>query len=152
MKRLLLMIAVLTGVFFASSCKKDDLWFNADAVTGSVTDVSLESFTFNGTFSYDGGPGTVAEAGFFVDERPGVTDAHCYLTTSPEQLARKSKNVPMSHIMKNQVGTITKMYVFTPGSTCYYRAYVRVVGADGGEKYIYGEEKSFQVPDIPSAQ
>lgn len=141
-------------VFFAlviviaalSSCTKEDHTnknVKCDATTLDVENVSADEFTFKASFKISGSgdifcrygveAGEDKEKGFIATEFVNAQKAGDY-------------NYSYKWVNNKQLLPTVPLYIFAPGTTVYYRAFIEVLGTDGGSKYYYGQTKSFTVP------
>ncbi len=145
MKKLLFASAIALAVL--SSCMKEDYTnknVKCEVTTLSVGDVSLDDFTLNASFVISGKGDILCRYGIALGDTSGadqyVTE---YVTVSAPGKYTYSYKWGNNRPLLPSV----PVYIFQPGSTVYYRAFVEILNADGDSKYVYGETKSFTLPE-----
>lgn len=137
MKKILLLAAILIATLTVSSCEKapDDSW-TATVETLDPTDVRAESAYLNAKITWSCKAKYAYETGFVIKAEPGATyyDPKAYCI-------RKDINQLEGTMELHEINR----HITTGDDTYYYVAYFRMMSGKG-EKFIYGQEKSYHVP------
>lgn len=145
MKKLISLLMAFVAVVTFQSCVEDetDDSFSAKVVTLDVTDVTSSGFTFHATIEYSGGSACAPSGGIYFDSTPKSAANHDPITTETVTLSRGTNKID-----SKQINILSgDIYIFRPGQKVYYYAYAKVYTPGNGDQFVYGEEKSFTVPE-----
>lgn len=145
MKKLLFASAIALAVL--SSCMKDDYTnknVKCEATTLDAANVTLDDFTLNASFEISGKGDILCRYGIALGD---TSEADQYVTeyvtvTEPRKFDYSYKWGNNRPILPS-----VPVYIFQPGSTVYFRAFVEILNPDGDSKYVYGQTKSFTLPE-----
>lgn len=147
MKRIITFVLIAIVALSSVGCSKTGAKASGSITTLDATSISADQFTFNVEYTYNGGSGSVAQVGVYygplstqTEETHGMSSSYKYITKSEKD----TYSVQTSNIF-TEIFSI-KTYYVSPGSTCYYRAYMHIIDGETTTT-IYGETKSFVVPE-----
>ncbi|MCQ2147731.1 MAG: hypothetical protein MJZ16_09470 [Bacteroidales bacterium] len=146
MKKLLSLLLLALCLIAAQGCESifGDT-YSAKVTTLDATDISLEGYTFNASIDWKGNPAITGEGGVFYGPTAGISAKNSKFSCALIDLHDGINQVHATQ--KNYNVAILKDYYFKAGQTVYYRAFAKVFTAEGEMEFIYGEEKSFVIPE-----
>lgn len=140
MRKFLVLFAAVAVIFVG--CEQLDSSVNVKVKTLDATNVSYEKYTFNAEATIKGlSSANYAEMGVYYGSTPNISKDNKFLTTEVKQAVNGANSYSDSDNNEYEFLGV-KSYYFEKGTTIYYKAYVKVIDADGAH-YTYGEEKSF---------